>query len=69
MCIINLIEVGRKLCVPFSNADILNFIGFLLRRGLKGETIQSYMSSVRKMHIYNGYSCPALKDKVVEAVV
>ena len=31
--------------------------------------IQSYMSSVRAVHIYKGYNCPALKDGVVEAVI
>ena len=53
----------------FSKVNTLNFIGFLLKRGLKGDTIASYMSSVRTVHIYKGYSCPALKDDVVEAVI
>ena len=29
-------------------------IGFLLRRGLKGDTIASYMSSVKVVHISKG---------------
>ena len=32
-------------------------------------TIQSYMSSVRAVHIYKGYYCPSLKDGVVEEVI
>ena len=55
--------------VPFSKVDILNFKGFLLKRGWRGATIQSYMSSVRAVHIYKGYNFPALKDGVVEAVI
>ena len=58
-------QEGKWLCVLFSKVDILNFIGFQLRRGLRGATIQSYMSSVRAVHIYKGYTCPALKDGVV----
>ena len=29
-------QEGKRLCVPFSKVNILNFIGFLLRRGLSG---------------------------------
>ena len=32
-------------------------------------TIQSYMSSVRAVHIYKRYYCPSLKDGVVEEVI
>ena len=62
-------EVGKALHFPFSRSDTLNFVGYLLSKGLRGDTVASYMSSIRAAHLYRGISCPALKDEVVQAVI
>ena len=62
-------EVGRSLNFPFTKVDTLNYVGYLLRRGVKGDTISSYVSSIRAAHIFRGYCCPALRDELVTAVI
>ena len=62
-------EVGKKLNFPFSKTDTLNYVGFLLKRGIRGDTIASYLSSIRAAHIYRGYCCPAQKEDLVTAVI
>ena len=47
-------ELGRPISFPFSRKDVLNLIGYFLKKGLKGETISSYLSSVKTAYIYRG---------------
>ena len=54
---------------PFSKTDTLNYMGFLVRRGLRGYTIAGYVSSIRAAHIYRGYNCPALKEDLMTAMI
>ena len=43
-------------------------LGWLRKRGIKVDTISSYVSSIRAAHIYRGYCCPVLREEPVTAL-
>ena len=49
-------ELGRPKSFHFSRKDVLNLVGYFLKKGLKGETISNYLASVRAAHIYRRWS-------------
>ena len=49
--------------------DTLNYVGFLLKRGLKGDTISGYLSSIRAAHIFRVFCSPALRGDIVTAII
>ena len=47
----------------------LNFIGYLLIRGLQANTIETYLSGIRNAHIVRGVDPHHLKDEIVKCVI
>ena len=69
----HLITASRVLNVrfsfPFSASMTLNFIGYLLIRGLQANTIETYLSGIRNAHIVRGVDPHHLKDEIVKCVI
>jgi hypothetical protein len=52
-------HTNRKMDFPLTEADILEFIGWLMyERKVKAGTISSYLSGVRQLHILKGMDPP-----------
>ena len=45
-------EMEKPLKFPFKTKETLNYVGYLLRKGLKGDTILEYLSSIRHTHTH-----------------
>ena len=54
---------------PFSASMTLNFIGYLLVKGLQANTIETYLSGIRNAHIVRGVDPHHLKDEIVKCVI
>lgn len=60
----------RSLSLPVSRDDTLLFIDWLVRvRGVKGTTINSYLSGIRQLHIIRGMEPPVIRDGFVNLVI
>ena len=54
---------------PMNSNQILIFTAWLCKRGLKGDTINYYLSGLRTIHLTKGIDQPALRPAVVAAVI
>ena len=54
---------------PMTNVQTLAFLAWLIRRGLKSSTINSYMSALRTIHLTKGVECPALRPPIIASVL
>ena len=43
-------EMEKSLKFRFKTKETLNYVGYLLRKGLKGDTISGYLSSIIRWH-------------------
>jgi hypothetical protein len=60
-------DKGRKLELPLSQDDLLEFIGWLIsERNVKVGTINSYLSGIRQMHILKGMEPPTIRTSIVK---
>ena len=59
---------NNLLCLPASENTLLLFIAHLHSTGLKGQSIRSYLSAVRSMHIMNDFSPPVWSLKISAAL-
>ena len=56
--------------MPVSRDNVLLFIDWLVRtRGVKGTTINSYLSGIRQLHIVKGMDPPTLRDGFINLVI
>ena len=62
-------DLNVRFSFPFSASMTLNFIGYLLIRGLQANTIETYLSGIRNAHIVRGVDPHHLKDEIVKCVI
>ena len=56
--------------LPISRDNVLLFIDWLVRtRGVKGNTINSYLSGVRQLHVVRGLEPPVIRDGFVNLII
>ena len=61
----HLISCQRELNIHLQWAPMLVFLAWLIRRNLKANTINSYMSALRTIHLTKGVDSPALRPPIV----
>ena len=60
-------QLGRNLVYPWSEADTLEFIGWLLSvRKVKSSTVSSYLAGIKQLHVLQGVEPPQLKSTLVK---
>ena len=65
-----MVEMGKPLVLPMSTNDVLAFTSWLLvRRNVRGATVDAYLSALRQVHLINGVEPPNLRPDLVKAVV
>ena len=62
-------DLQIRFSFPMSADQTLVFTAWLCKRGLKGNTINSYLSGLRTIHLTKGIDQPALRPAVVTAVI
>ena len=62
-------ETGVKLSFPMSPSMVQAIIGFYLVKGLKTNTIQGYLASIKNLHQVRGLKCPALDEKLIQTIM
>ena len=54
---------------PMTNEQVLWFTAWLVKRGVQGVTINSYISGLRALHLVKGIEPPALRLAIVSAII
>jgi hypothetical protein len=63
-------ETKRKMELPLSQADLLEYIGWLIsERNLKAGTVNSYLSGLRQLHILKGMEPPNMRSGLVRLLL
>ena len=63
-------ELGITLAFPFSVADVLTYIGWLVhRRKVRAKTVQVYLSGLRMAHLRRGFYNTNLRPDIVGQMV
>ncbi len=63
-------ETKTNMELPLAEREILIFIDWLARhRGLKGTSINSYLSGIRQMHVVSGMDPPTFRTGLVKLVL
>ena len=63
-------EAGRRMELPLSGVDVLAFTSWLLeKRGVRGVTVDAYLSALRQVHLAKGVEPPNLRPEMVKMVV
>ena len=73
-CIINNLRrcqeaKGQSMDLPFTLVKMLTFTGWMIERGLKASSMNSYISALRMYHIAMGYNEPVLRDPIVKLIL
>ena len=55
--------------LPATEADVLMYIAWLLKRGLCGTSIDSYLAGIRTAHLTKGLTPPVLRSDIVKTVI
>ena len=63
-------DVKKKFDWPISTENVLLFVHWLVFvRGVKGNTISSYLSGIRQLHIMKGMDAPNIRPDIVKMVI
>ena len=62
-------ELNMNFTFPFDVSMTLTFVGYLIKRGLQADTIESYLSGIRQAHITKGLLPHCLKPDFVKCVL
>jgi hypothetical protein len=63
-------ETGKKMELPLSQADLLEYIGWLIsERNVKAGTVNSYLSGLRQLHILKGMDPPNMRSGLVRLLL
>ena len=62
-------ELGRSFSWPLSPADSNLVIIYLADRGLKGSTINSYLSGIRRLAMSKGVASPPAQSKIAKSIL
>ena len=63
------LQMGRTMCLPLRNQDVLCFVAFMANRGVLDSTIGGYLSAIRYAMLNVGYECENLRTEVVKQVL
>ena len=63
-------ETGVDMSLPLGQGQVVAFVGWLLcRRGVRGSTVESYLSGLRAVHLAQGHDVPCLRPAVIKSVL
>ena len=62
-------ETRKILSLPLDEDKTLIFIAWLIKRGLKARSINSYLSGLRMLHLSKGETPPILRSDLVKQVI
>ena len=62
-------RTGVRMTFPMDENQILNLVGYLFDRGLKGKSVGKVLSSLRTLHMVEGVPSPCLRTQLVSAVI
>ena len=63
------LEIKADLRFPLNEDKTLVFVGWCIKRGLKGKTITSYLSGLKSFHISKGFGAIELLSPLVKQVI
>lgn len=63
-------DTGIALTFPMDKKGVLIYVGWLLgTRGVKGSTVESYLSGLRMAHLSKGFDIPCLRPDVIKSIL
>ena len=63
-------ELGLDMTLPLERKQVVAFVGWLLAiRGVRGSTVESYLSGLRAVHVAKGYDVPCLRPDVIKSII
>ena len=63
-------ETGRRFTFPMSQSDIMLLSSWLLiKREVRGATVEAYLSAVRQIHLAKGLTPPDVRPEIVKTVL
>ena len=62
-------DLKTKFDFPMGTNNTLKFIAWLIERGLKGKSMDCYLSGLRQIHLAKGFDEPSLRPPIVKAVL
>ena len=63
-------DSDRQVVLPLSEADVLTFTSWLLvKRGVRGATVDAYLSALRQVHLVKGVEPPKARPEIVKMIV
>ena len=62
-------EWGTRVRFPFTEDMVYNYVGYLLHRGMKPQTVRSYLAAIRHRHRELGYCGDSMNPVLLDAVL
>ena len=62
-------ELGRTFCWPLPDADANLLLVYLVDRGVKINTVRSYLSGARRLALSKGVACPSPPSDLAKAIL
>ena len=63
-------SLGISMQLPWDLDKLLNFVGYLIKiRGCSSNTINSYISAIRMLHLTRGLDCPHLRKPIIDLIL
>ena len=63
-------SLGISMQFPWEVDKLLNFVGYLIKvRGCSSNTINSYISAIRMLHLTKGLDCPHLRKPTIDFIL
>ena len=63
-------SLGISMQLPWDLDKLLNFVGYLIKvRECSSNTINSYISAIRMLHLTKGLDCPHLRKPIIDLIL
>ena len=62
-------DLKVRFSFPMTSSQVISFVSWLLKRGLKANTVNTYVSGLRTIHLTKGVDEPALRPALVNALI
>ena len=62
-------ETGADMSLPMNTCQILTFVGWMIKRGLKARSMSTYISGLRMYHLALGFNEPTLREPMVKLIL
>ena len=62
-------QTSKDMTLPMNEGQTLSFIAWLVKRGLKARSINSYLSGLRMLHLTQGVELRNLRSELVKQVI